>query len=417
MKYVIIGASAAGLSCAKTIREKDKEAEITIYTDESFLPYSRPVISYYLKSKVDEKNIYLDNVDYYNENNINIITDTKIEKIDAENKKVFYKNGEADYDKLLLATGSKPFVPPMENVENKENVFTFLDMGMAKKIKKCATDKTNAVVIGAGLIGLKAAEGLAPICKSVTVVELAPKVLPSILDDDAAKLVKKNIKNNNINVILGDTVIKAEGKTKVEEVKLKSGKMLKCDLLVMAVGVRPNTSLAESCGIKVERGICVNKDSMKTNVNDIFAAGDCTNSFDILDSQEKIIALWPNAVRQGKTAAVNMCGKAIKDEGSFAFNAIDFFGQRICTCGLINAENAKVKVVKDENTYKRLLIKDDRLLGYVLINCSDRAGIYTSIIKNKTDLKTLTGDLFATPELMLFDKHTREEKLWGGVRR
>lgn len=417
MKYVIIGASAAGVSAAKTLRKNDKDSKITVFTDEKFLPYSRPIISYYLKSAVEEKNIYLEKAEFYKKNNIDIITDAKIGKIDAENKKVIWKDGSEDYDRLLIATGSKPFVPPVKNADGKDNVFTFLNMEMSKRIKKYANEKMNAVVIGAGLIGLKAAEGLRHICKSVSVVELAPKVLPSILDDDASKLVKANLQKNGITLYLGDTVIEAVGKNKITSVKLKSGKELPCDLLVIAVGVRPNTELAEECGAKVDRGIIVNKDTMKTSLNDIYAAGDCVKSHDILDENEKIIALWPNAVRQGKTAALNMCGKAQKDEGSFAVNAIDFFGQRICTCGLINQEGAKVKISKSEDSYKRLLIQDNRLVGFVLINCSDRAGIYTGIIKNKVDLRTLEGDILDSPELMLFDKQTRTEKLWGGARK
>ncbi len=417
MKYVIIGASAAGISAAKTLRENDKDSKITVFTDEKFLPYSRPIISYYLKSAVEEKNIYLEKAEFYKKNNIDVITDAKIGKIDADNKRVVWENGSEDYDRLLIATGSKPFVPPVKNADGKDNVFTFLNMEMSKKIKKYANEKMNAVVIGAGLIGLKAAEGLQHICKSVSVVELAPKVLPSILDDDASKLVRENLRNNGITLYLGDTVTEAVGKSKVTSVKLKSGKELPCDLLVIAVGVRPNTELAEMCGARVDRGIVVNKDTMKTSLNDIYAAGDCVKSHDILDGNEKIIALWPNAVRQGKTAALNMCGKAQKDEGSFAVNAIDFFGQRICTCGLINQEDAKVKISRSEDSYKRLLVRDNRLVGFVLINCSERAGIYTSIIKNKVDLRTLEGDILDSPELMLFDKQTRTEKLWGGVRK
>ncbi len=417
MKYVIIGASAAGISAAKTLRENDRDSKITVFTDEKLLPYSRPIISYYLKSAVEEKNIYLEKAEFYKKNNINVITDAKIQEIDADNKRVVWKDGSEDYDRLLIATGSKPFVPPVKNADGKDNVFTFLNMEMSKKIKKYANEKMNAVVIGAGLIGLKAAEGLQHICKSVSVVELAPKVLPSILDDDASKLVRENLRNNGITLYLGDTVTEAVGKAKITSVKLQSGKELPCDLLVIAVGVRPNTELAEACGARVDRGIAVNKDTMKTSLNDIYAAGDCVKSHDILDGNEKIIALWPNAVRQGKTAALNMCGKAQKDEGSFAVNAIDFFGQRICTCGLINQEDARVKISRSEDSYKRLLVRDNRLVGFVLINCSERAGIYTSIIKNKVDLRTLEGDILESPELMLFDKQTRTEKLWGGVRK
>lgn len=416
MKYVIIGASAAGISCAKTLRENGKDSSIDVFTDEAYMPYSRPIISYYLKSYVEKDNIYLNSPDFYKENKINIHTQCPVTAINAEKKTVTTAQGEFSYDKLLIATGSKPFVPPVENSENAVNVFTFLDMAMSEKIKSYAGADTDAVVIGAGLIGLKAAEGLRKICKSVTVVELADKVLPSILDDKGALMVKETLNKNGICVRLGDTVARCnrEG-DKVTSVTLKSGEEIPCSLLVIAVGVRPQTALAEEAGIKVNRGICVDKDTMETSLKDIFAAGDCVNSTDILDSCEKIIALWPNAVREGKTAALYMSGHGEKDSGSFAVNAIDFFGQQICTCGLIKAESAQ-ELVSLKNGYKRLLVRDGRLIGFVLIDDAERAGMYTYLIKTKTPLDTLTGDLLDTPSFMMFSKEVRTERLTGGVK-
>ncbi|MGN0539267.1 MAG: NAD(P)/FAD-dependent oxidoreductase [Candidatus Fimenecus sp.] len=414
MRYAIIGASAAGISCAKTLRENDKSAVIDVFTEENYMPYSRPIISYYLKSYVEKDKIYLETPSFYEANKISVHTSCPVTDINSEKKTLTAGGNSYNYDKLLIATGSKPFVPPVENSENKENVFTFLDMEMSEKLKEYADENSNAVVIGAGLIGLKAAEGLQKICKSVTVVELADKVLPSILDADGAKLVRENLEKNNITVKLGNTVSRCIGEEKVTSVVLKSGEEIPCSLLVIAVGVRPRTELAEKAGAAINRGICVNKDTMETTVKDIYAAGDCVNSTDILDGKEKIIALWPNAVREGKTAALNMCGKNEKDTGSFAVNAIDFFGQRICTCGLINDENAEV-LVSAENGYKRLLVRDGRLIGFVLIDDNERSGMYTYLIKTKTPLDTLNGDILKTPSFMMFDKATRTERLTGGV--
>lgn len=415
MRYAIIGASAAGISCAKTLSENDANAVIDVFTEESYMPYSRPIISYYLKGYVEKDKIYLDTPEFYEKRGISIHTGCPVTAIDTDNKTLTAGGEKYFFDKLLIATGSKPFVPPVENSEGKENVFTFLDMAMSEKIKTYADENTDAVVIGAGLIGLKAAEGLRKICKSVTVVELADKVLPSILNNEGAQIVKKNLESNNIKIRLGDTVARCIGDNKITAVTLKSGEEIPCSLLVIAVGVRPRTELAEMIGAKVDRGICVDKDTMETSVKGVYAAGDCVKSTDILDGKEKIIALWPNAVREGKTAALNMCGKSQKDTGSFAVNAIDFFGQRICTCGLINDESAE-ELVSLENGYKRLLVRDDRLIGFVLINDNERAGMYTYLIKNKVALGTLSGNILDTPSFMMFDKATRTERLTGGVK-
>ncbi len=418
MKYVIIGASAAGLAAAESIRKHDRNGEITVLTDEVYLPYSRPSISYYLKGKVKEGDMYLRRTHYYKEKKIDIVSSSKVTAIDADKKNVKVGRKNYPYDKLCICTGSKPFVPPMENVAGKANAYTFLTLDSAKQIKKAADEKTRAVVIGAGLIGMKAAEGLSKICKSVDVVELAPRVLPSILDANSAKQVKRHLENNAIKFHLENTVVKAVSKGKqITGVILKDGKKLACDLLVVAVGVRPETLLAEKAGLEVNRGIVTDVGTMQTSNPDIYAAGDCCVSVDMLDGSNKIIALWPNAVQQGTVAGAQMAGADEVIDGTYSVNAIDFFGLRICTCGLINAsgEQYSDRIKKDGDVYKRLIFEGDRLVGYVLINASINAGLYTNLISNRVSLDTLEGDIMDDPSIFMFDRQTRISKLRGGV--
>ncbi|MBE6741030.1 MAG: NAD(P)/FAD-dependent oxidoreductase [Ruminococcaceae bacterium] len=417
MKYLIIGASAAGLACAEQIRKEDKSGAITVLTKEHYLPYSRPSISYYLKGVVGEKDMLLRKPSYYKANGIEIITDAEVKEINPEAKTVKAGRKTHSYDKLCLCTGSKPFVPPMKNVIGKENALTFLDLESTKAVKAKANSSTKAVVIGAGLIGMKAAEGLSKICKSVDVVELSPRILPSILDAKSSKGVKKYIEENgHIKFHLGDTVTEAKSSgRKITSVVLKSGKELKCDLLILAVGVRPETALAENAGLEVDRGIIVDSKTMQTSDKSIYSAGDCTVCVDMLDGSKKIIALWVNAVQQGKIAGAQMAGKNETLGGSYAVNAIDFYGLRICTCGLINASGEQYSdiIKQDGDKYKRLIFEGNRLVGFVLINSSENAGIYTSLIENQTDLTTLDGDITGTPSLFLFGKETRQSKLKG----
>ena len=417
MKYVIIGASASGLACAEQIRKEDKNGTITIITKEKYLPYSRPSISYYLKGVVKEHDMFLRKQSYYKTNNIEIVTDCEVKSIDRNAKTVKAGRKSYSYDRLCLCTGSKPFVPAMKNVEGKDNALTFLDLESTKAVKAKANSDTRAVVIGAGLIGMKAAEGLSKICKSVDVVELSPRILPSILDAKSSKGVKKYIEENgHIKFHLGDTVTEAKSRGKsITSVVLKSGKELKCDLLILAVGVRPETALAEGTGLEVNRGIIVNEQTMQTSDESIYAAGDCTVCLDMLDGRKKIIALWVNAVQQGKTAGSQMAGGSEVLGGSYAVNAIDFYGLRICTCGLINAEGEQYRDIirQDGDKYKRLIFEGNRLVGFVLINSSENAGIYTSLIENKADITTLEGDITKTPSLFIFEKATRQSKLKG----
>lgn len=416
MKYVIIGASAAGLACAEQIRKEDKSGTITVLTKEAYLPYSRPTISYYLKGAVKEKDMYLRKLSYYAANGIEIVTGAEVKKIDRKSKTVKAGRKLYSYDKLCICTGSKPFVPPMKNVSGKANAYTFLDLASSKAIKEKADSKTKAVVIGAGLIGMKAAEGLSKICKSVDVVELSPRILPSILDAKSAKGVKKYIADKgHIRFHLGDTVTEAKSKGRqITSVILKSGKELKCDMLILAVGVRPETDLAKAAGLEVNRGIITNPNTLQTSDNDIYAAGDCTVSVDMLDGSKKIIALYPNAVYQGTAAGSQMAGGDIKLDGTYSVNAIDFYGLRICTCGLINAEGSQYSdnIIQNGDGYKRLIFEGNRLVGFVLINSSENAGIYTSLIENKTDLSEVKN-IFETPSLFMFEKSVRAEKLKG----
>lgn len=417
MKYLIIGASAAGLACTEQIRKEDKSGSITVLTGEHYLPYSRPSISYYLKGVVKEHDMYLRKPSFYKQNGIEIVTDAEVKSIDVNAKNVRAGRKTYPYDKLCLCTGSKPFVPPMKNVSGKENALTFLDLESTKAVKAKANADTKAVVIGAGLIGMKAAEGLSKICKSVDVVELSPRILPSILDAKSSKGVKKYIEENGyIKFHLGDTVTEAKSKgKKITSVILKSGKELKCDLLILAVGVRPETALAENAELTVERGIIVDSKTMQTSNADIYAAGDCTVSTDMLDGSKKIIALWVNAVQQGRIAGSQMAGGSETLSGSYAVNAIDFYGLRICTCGLINAAGEQYNDVikQDDDKYKRLIFEGNKLVGFVLINSSENSGIYTSLIENQTDITTLDGDITDTPSLFLFDKEARSSRLKG----
>ena len=167
MKYLIIGASAAGLATAEGIRKYDKEGSVTILTEEAYMPYSRPSISYYLKGRVKESSMALRKPSFYSSNNITVVTNAKATDIDRENKVVKVGRKAYPYDKLCIAAGSVPFVPPMENVKGKANALTFLDLAATKEVKKLANDKTRAVVIGAGHNGIKTAEALFKICKSV----------------------------------------------------------------------------------------------------------------------------------------------------------------------------------------------------------------------------------------------------------
>ena len=401
MNYVIIGNSAAAVGTIAGIREIDSTGKITVISDEKYHTYSRPLISYWLQGKVSDKNIYYRDPDFYEK-----VLGKKVVKIDAANKSVVLDDGLAvPYDKLMVATGSKPFVPPMNGLD-KVHYHTFMSFDSVKAIRSEIKDGMNVLIIGAGLIGLKAAEALHEYNAKITVVDMADRILPSILDVRAGVKMQKHIESKGVKFILGTSA----DEFFEHSAKLKNGVTVDFDMLIIAVGVRPNTELVADAGGKVERGIITDV-TQKTSLDDVYAAGDCTVSHDASSDTDKILALLPNAYMQGEVAGKNMAGREFYYVNAIPMNAIGFFGLHIISAGSYDGEEY---VDETENTYKKLVFSDNTLKGYILMGDVRRAGIYTSMIKERIDLGEVDVEMLKDkPQMMMFGKARREEKLGG----
>lgn len=405
MKYVIIGNSAAAVGCIEGIRQEDKSGPITVVTDEPYHTYSRPLISYLLLGKTDEERMKYRPDGFYEENGVTLLAGKRAEKIDPESKTVLLDDGQAlSYDKLLVAAGSRPFVPPIKGLDGVENAFTFMTLDSAKALEKALGPDKRVLILGAGLIGLKCAEGIAGRVGSLTVADLADHILPSILDSEAAAMVQRHIEDHGVSFLLGDGVDSFEGNTAV----LKSGKKVPFDLLVICVGVRPNTSLVSEAGGEVARGIRVDP-CCATTIPDVYAAGDCTESFDVSSGQERILALLPNAYMQGRCAGTNMAGGEAVYDHAIPMNAIGFFGYHVLTAGTYTGE---IYRSAEGCSLKKLFYENDRLKGYILLGDVARAGIYTSLIRKETPLSSIDFALICEkPQLMAFTREERKEML------
>lgn len=410
MKYVIIGNSAAGIGCAEGIRRISKTDEVLIISNEKYHTYSRPLISYLLEGKTDEERMKYRSNGFYKDNNIDFMPDTTVTAINAEDKTVKTSDGKTvSYDKLMYAAGSSPFVPQTAGYDTVKNKFTFMTLDDALGLKKALTKDSRVLIIGAGLIGLKCAEGIHSLCKEITVVDMADRVLSSILDSDTAPIIQKHIENYGIKFLLGDCVEKYEKNTAF----LKSGKTEKFDILVTCVGVRPNTALLKDAGAEAAKGIIINSKS-ETSLTDIYAAGDCTECTDVSSGSRKILALLPNAYKQGETGGMNMAGEEKEFTDSIPMNAIGFFGLHMITAGSYDGEIFEKET--DSENIKRLYFKDNLLKGFIMIGNIEKAGIYTSMIKDKTPLDSIDFELVKeNPGLMALSKKYRDEKL-GGIK-
>ena len=410
MKYVIIGNSAAAIGTIQGIRQIDKTGQIVVISDEKYHTYSRPLISYWLKGDVTEENMRYRDEDFYEKNDVDTLFETRVTKINSDKKTVTIKNGnEISYDKLMVATGSKPFVPPMEGLDKVKNKFTFMKLDDAKAVKETAAEGAKVLIVGAGLIGLKAAEALEHYGADMTVIDLADRILPSILDEEASAIMQKHIESKGVKFILGTSVKEFSESSAV----LTNGETVQFDMVILAVGVRPNTELIAEAGGKVNRGIVTDQKQAVHGLKDVYAAGDCTESLDITTGQQKILALLPNAFLQGEAAGQNMAGKETYYLNAMPMNAIGFFGLHIITAGSYDGE-AYTYTDGSEN-YKKLVTKDNELKGFILMGDVKRAGIYTYMIKWHMPIDECDFELLKTkPQLMAFSSSYRNEKLAGG---
>ena len=407
-QYVIIGNGVAAAGCIEGIRSVDKDSKITVVSEENHPVYCRPLISYYLENKTDPERMNYRSTDFYEKMGCDVFYGKKVIRIDADSKKVVLDDGaELSYTEVCVATGSAPFVPSFEGLDTVEKKFSFMTLDDTFALEKAINKDSKVLIVGAGLIGLKCAEGLHGRVASITVCDLADRVLSSILDTECATIMQKHLEANGIQFMLGDTAVRFEKNT----VQMKSGKTVDFDILVLAVGVRANIVLIKDIGGEVNRGIIVNE-RMETSVENIYAAGDCVEGEDISCGQKKVLALLPNAYMQGHTAGVNMAGGDEVFDKAIPMNSIGFFGLHVMTAGTYEGEMYEEKT---DSTLKRLFTKDGLLKGFILIGKIERAGIYTSLIRERTPLNTIDFETMKkVATSVAFSPETRRKK-FGGV--
>jgi len=410
LNYVIIGNGTAAVGVIEGIRVIDRESPITVISDEPYPVYGRPLISYMLMGKTTEdKMLHYRPENFYVKNGVKTLLGHKVSKIETITRSVLLEDGgSVSYDRLCICTGSRPFVPPMAGLENVEQRTSFMTLDDAKRLGLMLGENKDkrVLIVGAGLIGLKCAEGILDRVSELTVIDLAPRILPNVLIEEPASVIQKHMENKGVRFILEDSVVNFLP----NRAELKSGNTVDFDILVVAVGVRPNTELAAEAGCEVNRGILIDGHS-ETSVPNIYAAGDCTVSHDITTGADHIIAILPNAYLQGETAGMNMAGGDRAFTKAIPMNASGFMGLHMITAGSYEGEKY---LERDEENYKLLVTRDNRLVGFILIGDVARAGIYTSLIREQVPLDMIDFELIREkPQLMAFSRAERAKKLGG----
>jgi NAD(P)H-nitrite reductase large subunit len=404
MRYVIIGNSAAAVGAVEAIRRHDLENPITIVADEPHHVYSRPLISYLLGGLVDESRMYYRPADFYDRHRVQTMLGVRVVRVDPRHRTLALAGGGTlSYDRLLISTGGKPFVPPLPG-SSANGVFTFTTWDDTRRIARYIDEHQvqSALVVGGGLIGLKTIEALLARDIQVTVVELADRILSTMFDRTASKLAELILRREHVDLRTGNTVEEVISRGgRVDHAVLRDGERVNCDLLVFAIGVRPNTGLIpEDSGIEIERGITVDLD-MRTTVDDVYAAGDCVEALDMLLDDNRVIAIWPNAYRQGHVAGSNMAGVRKSYGDGFAMNSIEVCGVPTISVGISDPNKGddgyEVMETYDRETliYKKLVLRDQRLVGAILIGDIDRAGIYTGLIRDRVDVQPFQKHLLS----------------------
>lgn len=386
MDYVIVGNGVSAIGAIEGIRQQDATGKILVVSDEEVPTYGRPLISYYLSDKIKFETLPFRPEEFYKNNNVEMKLGSRVISIDAEAKELVLDCGDkVAYGKLLLATGGTPVKPPLPGIEGP-GVHNFTTVAHAEALRELVDKVKKVVIIGAGLIALKAAEGFAEKGVDVTIV-VRSRIMRTYFDETASELIVSHLEKNGIRFMQGTgtkEIVRLKDGT-IKGVETDQG-MVDADVVIVAAGVRPNMGLAAQAGITTEQGIRVD-DYMATSNGDVFAAGDVAEAKDLLTGEYTVRPIWPNAYSQGRYAGLNMAGADRPYTGGMSMNSITYYGLATISVGETNVEGEEgyetsVHLDRESSVYRKLIFKDDVLAGCILIGDIDAAGFYTSFIKN-----------------------------------
>jgi NAD(P)H-nitrite reductase large subunit len=390
-KYILIGNSFASLFAAEAIRKSDREGSITIVGEEPHRLYTRALIHEYLAGLVSPDKIHLRAENHYDRLDIKLLAGRKATAFNPKNQEIKVGNETLKYDKLFFGVGGAPFVPPGMNGLDKfpNHIHTFTKIADAEAIAEKCKEAHDVVVLGAGLIGMQAAEALAVIGKKVTVVELADYVLPMVSDRIASAMIRSQMEHEGVTFCLSESVEELTGRNgKLTEIRLKSGKILPADLFVIAVGVRPNVSWLKDSGITIDRGIMIDNRA-KTNFDNVYAGGDCAQGQELISGSRMVLATIPIAAEQGTIAGYNMAGVDVTYRGGIPLNALQFGSLQIISYGYVKEKDGQevLSVLNEEHRiYKKLILENNRLTGALFLRAIDRVGLFRYLIEERIDV-------------------------------
>ena len=389
MAYVVVGASAAGINAAKTLREINKDIEIILVSKDEHV-YSRCILHHFLDGRRNIDDLDFSPAEFFEKYDVKWIKGVEVTAIDTKEKKLKLDNGEnLYYEKVLLATGASSFLPPIENLRTANNVIGLRNLDDAIKIKEIAPKVNNIIILGAGLVGVDAMAGLLDYDAKVTMIEMGDRILPLQLDHYAANVYIERLKEEGVDFrfnVRAEKVIVDENNNPVA-IKLNTGEEVPGELIIACTGVRSNVGFLEGSGIECDKFGLIFNPKGETNVKEVYGAGDISGRNPI----------WPTAVKEGLIAANNMCDKEIYMKDFFGSkNTMNFCGVATMSLGTVIKpdDTYKEAVEVKGKDYKKIIHKDGVIYGAIVQGDLSYVGILTQIIKDKINVDRVKKPIF-----------------------
>lgn len=413
MKHLIIGNGAAGITAAGRLKEISPSDSITVATSESFTAYAKIMLPDYIGGKIEREKLFIRDKSYYDNNNINLLLNSKAVKVDTKNKAVHFSNGKVEnYDKLLIAVGGKSFIPPIEGID-KAGYYTINSLNDADMIKRQSKNGGTAAILGGGLTGVEMAFALGRQGMKVYLVEMGKTLLPQQLDGNSSDILANELSKVGVIVMTGITVCRLlineieQGRDHLadKQIELSDGSKIDIDMLVMATGTRSDIEFIKDTEIKCNKGILVDE-YMKTSLDDIYAAGD-VSQFTNLSNEYIPAYIWPNAMAQGKCAASNMAGQLTKFQMETYFqNIVQLRDIPFNSIGLVKPSDRECEILtyndKEKGVYRKIVIRDNIIKGALFMGDIGFARKISALIKNATNISSIKHKLidgsFSVPE-------------------
>jgi len=391
MKHVIVGNGVAGVTAAQAIRQADADAEVHLFGAEPYPYYRRPQLWEFIAGQVEQDALYYRPAEWYAERDIRLYLGAEVAKLAPAAHHIALADGtQIAYDRLLLATGARSFIPPCEGAE-KDGVFALRTLDDALAIKAYAQGVDTAVVVGGGLLGLETARALHTAGLDVTVVEFFPYLLPRQLDEEGAQVLEALLKAQGLHVVTGATTTAILGVPCADCIQLQSGAKVTGDMVLFSTGIRSDVTLAKEAGLEVNRGVVVGE-HLQASAEDVYAAGD------VAEFDGKVYGIIPPAIEQARVAAANMVapGSATYN-GTMPSTTLQVAGAELTTLGEAVVEGDEYTQLRCADAasghYRKIVLREGRIVGAILLNDKERTQPLRQLIERDVDVSAYADQL------------------------